>query len=522
MDRYSGGNTLDIIKRMRMVESGNRDYDANGNPIVSSAGAKYAMQVLAPTAFNPGYGVEPAKEDSPEEFNRVGEDYFGALLNEYGDRRLATAAYNGGPDRMDKALKQTGGDPLAAIRLMKPETQQYVTKVLGNGGDLDQLAALVNPDVQSDAIPDLPPGKAAETGSKDALQELISIQKQRMQGDPERDRRMMWLNFFQGLGGNHASIGDALVSGTGAAAKTVAEQHAQHEKMVDSSLDNQIRLTQMQQEQGLREAQANYYNAGARGVRGAGGGQWVSTKDAAGNPILFNKATSEVKPLGDDAEKAPPKLSYRDEIRMAKSDEGAQAATKVERLADEGLDILKNYKTGMLAPAEGWWDKAMVAVGMAGAPTEKEAKDFETVGKIGKQLGTVALQQFGGNDTDKELQIAIESTLDPKALPATNIELLKRQKAGAQILQQKPDFEAQWVAKTGGLNRLDPETGQSFGKAWLKFQRDAWNEAVNPGDAGSATPTPEGTGGESAAPPPESKTLNGKTYTKVNGKWHEQ
>jgi hypothetical protein len=48
------------------AESGNRDY-AKGQPVISSAGAKYAMQVMPETARQPGYGVRPAQNDTPEE-----------------------------------------------------------------------------------------------------------------------------------------------------------------------------------------------------------------------------------------------------------------------------------------------------------------------------------------------------------------------------------------------------------------------------------------------------------------------
>jgi hypothetical protein len=104
------------------AESGNRDY-VNGRPITSAAGAKYAMQTMPSTSRDPGFGVRPARSDSPGEFNRVGREYLSAMMDRYGgDPAKAWAAYNAGPGRVDQALRQ-GVDWLRAL---PAETQQYV------------------------------------------------------------------------------------------------------------------------------------------------------------------------------------------------------------------------------------------------------------------------------------------------------------------------------------------------------------------------------------------------------------
>jgi LysM repeat protein len=114
--------------RIRDIESGNRDYDAAGRPIVSPKGARFAAQVLPTTSTKPGYGVKPAANTSAEEFNRVGRDYFNAMKKKYGNSALAAAAYNAGPGRVDKILqraKQTGKDWKT---MLPPETQNYLEK----------------------------------------------------------------------------------------------------------------------------------------------------------------------------------------------------------------------------------------------------------------------------------------------------------------------------------------------------------------------------------------------------------
>ena len=119
--------------RMLQVESGNRDFDAQGRPIVSPKGARYAAQVMPATARDPGFGVRPAADDSPAESNRVGQEYYQAMLNKYpGQPELARAAYNAGPGAVDAAISKSmmqGGSPLDYL---PKETQGYVQKTAGN------------------------------------------------------------------------------------------------------------------------------------------------------------------------------------------------------------------------------------------------------------------------------------------------------------------------------------------------------------------------------------------------------
>lgn len=119
------------FKKILDIESGNRDYDEFGRPVVSPKGARYAAQVMPATNTNPGYGVKPAANAGAEESNRVGRDYFAAMKNKYGNSELAAAAYNTGPGRVDRILqkaKETGRD----WKTMLPrETQKYLEKFKG-------------------------------------------------------------------------------------------------------------------------------------------------------------------------------------------------------------------------------------------------------------------------------------------------------------------------------------------------------------------------------------------------------
>ncbi|VFZ87291.1 lytic transglycosylase domain-containing protein [Klebsiella variicola] len=106
-------------------ESGNRDYDRAGNIITSSAGAMGRMQTMPGTLSDPGYGVVPARNNSPEEMARVGHDYLDAMYARYGNVDQALGAYNWGPGNMDAAIKKHGDN---WYRYAPKETRDYITK----------------------------------------------------------------------------------------------------------------------------------------------------------------------------------------------------------------------------------------------------------------------------------------------------------------------------------------------------------------------------------------------------------
>jgi hypothetical protein len=119
----------DVVKH---IESGGKRFDENGNLLTSPKGAQGEMQVMPGTATDPGFGVTPAKDNSPAELARVGRDYLGAMQQKYGDTDKALAAYNAGPGAVDNAIKAHGDDWLAHL---PDETQKYVAKANKLMGD---------------------------------------------------------------------------------------------------------------------------------------------------------------------------------------------------------------------------------------------------------------------------------------------------------------------------------------------------------------------------------------------------
>ena len=118
----------DLINKIMMKESGGRRFDKQGNLLTSPKGAQGEMQVMPGTARDPGYGIRPARENDPDDLARVGREYFGKMLNKYGDIKLAAIAYNWGPGNTDKWL-MAGADPAKLPR----ETQKYSADMAGGG-----------------------------------------------------------------------------------------------------------------------------------------------------------------------------------------------------------------------------------------------------------------------------------------------------------------------------------------------------------------------------------------------------
>ena len=124
------------------IESGGRRFGADGQLLTSPKGAQGEMQVMPMTATDPGFGVVPAKDASPEELARVGRDYLDAMQHRYGSPDLAMAAYNVGPGAVDKALNAHGADWLAHL---PGETQAYVAKGMKKLGTETAAHAATDP-----------------------------------------------------------------------------------------------------------------------------------------------------------------------------------------------------------------------------------------------------------------------------------------------------------------------------------------------------------------------------------------
>lgn len=165
------------------MESGGRRYDAGGGLLESPKGAKGEMQVMDGTNRDPGYGVKPAADDSPEERARVGRDYLAAMVREYdGDVSKALAAYNWGPGNLDKAVKEHGPNWLQNA---PEETRSYVERGVrefgaGAGRGKRPSLAEIKADLRGDPLLAGNPArlKAAEEAAEKQYRDIEAAEKQ--------------------------------------------------------------------------------------------------------------------------------------------------------------------------------------------------------------------------------------------------------------------------------------------------------------------------------------------------------
>ena len=98
--------------------------ESGGNPnAVSPTGALGLTQILPSTAADPGYGVSPLTEWTPQAETQFTTDYLNALQGvNGGDPRLALAAYNAGQGTVDNA----GGN----FNALPSGVQSYVNNIM--------------------------------------------------------------------------------------------------------------------------------------------------------------------------------------------------------------------------------------------------------------------------------------------------------------------------------------------------------------------------------------------------------
>ena len=117
----------ELVAAVKQAESRGKRYAADGKTLTTSPkGALGEMQVMPKTILDPGFGVTPARDKSPDEIARVGVDYLQAMTKKYGDTEKALVAYNWGPGSTDKWLA-TGAKP----EKLPEETRTYVERVKG-------------------------------------------------------------------------------------------------------------------------------------------------------------------------------------------------------------------------------------------------------------------------------------------------------------------------------------------------------------------------------------------------------
>lgn len=217
-------------------ESGNKDFNPDGSVVTSSTGAQGRMQVEPGTAANPGFGIKPADltgtpQQQADERTRVGTQYLQALVQKYGDPAKAWAAYNAGPQNVDKAIADSAkspDDPTNPLdwlnKLAKYQSGdnhiQTVTYVDANMKALGSTGNIAPRPTESDfvtaALGNLPPGAAPQLVMKtreQAVQQFTMINKSlNEQGENAVAAAQRWIMSSPGVDINQmpASLRDSV------------------------------------------------------------------------------------------------------------------------------------------------------------------------------------------------------------------------------------------------------------------------------------------------------------------------
>jgi hypothetical protein len=148
-----GPGSETVWANMIRQESGGRQFDADGKPLTSSAGAIGIAQVMPDTgpeaARLAGLPWDEQRYKTDADYNKaLGRAYFQQQVKAFGDDRLAAAAYNAGPGAVQKWLREIGDPRTGEItmaefveRIPFEETRNYVKAVAPDGPARAQAAS---------------------------------------------------------------------------------------------------------------------------------------------------------------------------------------------------------------------------------------------------------------------------------------------------------------------------------------------------------------------------------------------
>ena len=93
---------------------------------------------------------------------------------------------------------------------------------------------------------------------------------------------------------------------------------------------------------------------------------------------------------------------------------------------------------------------------------------------ISSGMGAERLEMFGGNDSERELLVALAMVPGVDKSVAGNRRIIKNSKIAAGILRSKYGFFTDWQRSNGTLSAVNEE-GQSIAEAWSKYQMDEFD-----------------------------------------------
>ena len=312
--------------RMIQAESAGRDFDAQGRPLTSPKGALFAAQVMPQTAAQPGYGIRPAAAQTPEEYNRVGQEYFQAMLGQFGgDQQKAAAAYNAGPGRIQQAERQAAEKGGSWMDYIPRETMQYVGKVFEGMIPSAQAAQPVAPSAGAGrgvvGMPQAVPGEGVAVATGQGVQGTMAARPntvaqqqaivtgqaqpvrtsegyianyQEMQDDPEQLLALRkdtnapeWIRKRAGERAYELMNAEVKKAESTQQAQQLAQAAAQGDRKASMTIAREL---QKQEGSWLKMILLGFISpqlAGEEAVKLGFGNKWTNTTDLEGKPVLL-------------------------------------------------------------------------------------------------------------------------------------------------------------------------------------------------------------------------------------------
>lgn len=211
----------------------------------------------------------------------------------------------------------------------------------------------------------------------------------------------------------------------------------------------------------------------ARNGQGAGpeGGNYYSPQvaiDEQGRQIYIQpKKTGGYETLPGVRPPPTPGVQQQQRRSQKQMQDGANAANRMKVALEQMERLLMSMggKTGLAYPEVSLIGRGAVAfdetfndvfgmrplesVGAIDEQTREAAIAAEQLDSLSKTVGIELLTSIGGNDTERELITAIETTYNPRALPESNLTIIRLKKAAAQVAIDLPTEYSQWMQKFG-------------------------------------------------------------------------
>ena len=168
------------------------------------------------------------------------------------------------------------------------------------------------------------------------------------------------------------------------------------------------------------------------------------------------------------------KRTKLDEKILEKSFEAATGSEALTPLLGRAEELVNKLETGPFANVAFKASK-LGNILTAGAFDPDALKDYQELESISKEFGARTLDLFGGNDSNRELLVAIETNVSADKKNETNLNIIKRKKVASDILRSKPDFQISWVNENGSILEKN-KANESFAKSWRKYQEERWKK----------------------------------------------